>query len=196
MNNIIEVEQQRLHELVWRPDKWMHASWWRAFELSQWQQVYQQSPSCQGAIDNMILRRKDLSFSPILKQLEPRQYQILALETRLMKLFLAMGILVLACPDYLVLRRYRCRLTDIFGEQGCEQLLAIGTFYHSPSQVIYSEEDFIEKAQGIGLSWWYAEKTDCVVYHALKTTFPNYPPQEAPRLGSIFPWLLRIGRFL
>lgn len=196
MNTIIGAEQQRLHDLFWRPGQWMHPSWWEQLELSQWQLVYQQSVACRPLIDQIIIQRKGLPMSPIPRDLDAYQCQFLALETQLMKLFIAMGLLVLASPDYLLFGHYRRHLVEIFGERGCEQLLAIGVFQNSSSQCLYSEDDFIMKAQEIGLSWWYSEKNNCIVYQALGTLFPIQPAKEVPHLGSIIPWLLRVGRFL
>ena len=186
---------QRLHQLTWQAGEWMDEGWWSALSLQPWQLSYQQYPATRPALNRLIAGRLGIAQAPLPGQLTAQQQQLMALEPRLQHLCTALGLLAIACPDYLLLGRYRRQLGLQLGNRACDQLLALGVF-DSTQPAILPAEQLLAGASERGIAWLRASAENCLVCRALQIILPPGSPAAVPALGSAVPWLLRIGRFL
>jgi Type III secretion system subunit len=195
MNGEISSSLQRLHQLAWQAGEWMHQGWWQVLSLTNWQNSYRRHSACRPLLNQLISQRRGFPLHPLPSELTSQQQQLLALEPRLLHLCTALGLLAMACPDYLLLRKYRCRLSVHLGEHGCDQLLTLGTFI-SPEPATLDPESLSEAAQELGVRWLQNGADACPVVAAMQIVLPPIDGTVLPRLESPVPWLLRIGRFL
>ena len=105
------------------PGKTLHTSWWHKLGLSTWMALYQSTPSLARHIDLYIRHAMNMpelivtpsSFSDI-------QKSMFTSVKRLPKLIVALGLLLLECPDYLLRREYRQQLETVLDEMSINQL--------------------------------------------------------------------------
>lgn len=191
----ISASLQRLHQLAWQPGQWMDSDWWQTLSLQPWQESYQRHPVLRPALDALIVSRRGFPLQALPASLTPFQEQLLALESRLPRLCMALGLLALSCPDYLLMGDYRRQLSSVLGTHGCDLLLALGGFPDQQSPTLVPEE-LAASALARGVAWLRHSAGDCVACQTLVITLPPEPELAVPELGPAFPWLLRIGRFL
>jgi len=195
MNAVITAPLQRLHQLSWQAGEWMDEGWWQALSLTPWQHCYQRYPASRGRLNHLIARRCRETLSPLPASLSAQQLQLLSLEEQLPRLCTALGLLAIACPDYLLLGEYRRQLSLSLGERGCDQLLVLGSFTTPPLGMLTAEQ-LPAAAQARGIGWLRSAAQQCPVIAALQMVLPPAEVASEPQLGSPVPWLLRIGRFL
>lgn len=195
MTMTISSSLQRLHQLAWQAGEWMHQGWWHALSLTHWQHSYHRHSACRSLLNQLIAQRRRFPLNPLPLELTSQQQQLLALEPRLLHLCTALGLLAMACPDYLLLGKYRRQLSVSLGEYGCDQLLTLGTFL-SPESATLAPEALSEAAQKLGIRWLQNEADACPVVAAMQIVLPPVDRAVLPVLESPVPLLLRIGRFL
>ncbi|AUH50662.1 hypothetical protein CXB49_07530 [Chromobacterium sp. ATCC 53434] len=191
----IPADLQRLHQLAWRAGAWMDDGWWHELGLSPWRQSYLQHPACRPALDRLIAQRRGFPQTPLPATLTAQQQAMLALEPRLPRLLAALGLLAMACPDYLLLGRYRRPLAASLGERACDQLLALGVFA-APRPPDLAPEQVAAAALDLGTRWWRSGNAACPARTALSILQPPGPAEAMSAMGDAIPWLMRIGRFL
>lgn len=114
---------RRLHTLWWQPGREMATGWWMALGLSQWQQPYARQPLLRPALDRLVANR--LGHCGAVPTMSSVAESLLADDRRRDALCLALGLWVLRCPDYLLLRRYRAALSPMLDAHALNQLQAL-----------------------------------------------------------------------
>ncbi len=112
--------QQQLHQLWYQPGRIMHAGWWTSLGLDAWRDAYATQPLVRPSLDQLITDR--LGHQGRVPQLDGLATTLLENETRRDALCLAMGLWVLRCPDYLLLRTYREALSRVLDDRAQNQL--------------------------------------------------------------------------
>ncbi|MCT4700520.1 hypothetical protein MUA02_01180 [Enterobacteriaceae bacterium H20N1] len=116
----------RVFQLWWQPGEQMHGDWWQRLELYGWQAKYTQlSLGARRELDRLICQRRAFPKpmdSAEFAELSPLQQALLRAGQRMPMLLLAMGLLLLDCPDYLLWRPYRETLSCWLSEAQLEQL--------------------------------------------------------------------------
>ena len=195
---MFSIPVQRLHELAWQPGRWMHEAWWHYLGLASWKNSYQHYKSCQPAIDQLIIYKRQFPQQPLPGDLDDNASILITLEPKLPRLIIALGLIALACQDYLLLGRYRRLLaTSPLGAQGCDQLLALFPSWNSDPALL-EEEQLLEETTRRGIQWLMRDM-DYNVIQALMITFPPImiTNQEIPNPdNSVFPILTKLARFL
>lgn len=193
---MISAAVQRLHQLAWQPGKWMHERWWQHLDLAEWRDSYQRYPVCQHAIDRLIVANKGFPQHVLPGSLNEEETLIIMLESKLHRLMTAMGLVVLACQDYLLLGRYRRILAPQLGEHGCDQLLALYPNWNTEPASL-SESELIDESTQIGVQWLSMQADNHIPSQALLTLLPPVEvPSSMPVLPPALPTLIKLARFL
>ncbi|RQR48090.1 type III secretion system subunit [Burkholderia sp. Bp9126] len=179
----------------------MHDDWWAHLGLEAWRDNYRRYPTCRSAIDRLIVMRRGYPVTTLPGALDDRQHQLLAVESRIGTLIIALGAIALDCADYLLMKAYRDQLASHLGGQGCAQLLALHAGWRSTARV--SEPSCIlDAATSAGIRWWQRDAGSCIVSTLLGSRLPPFcaPPAPdelpAPTGKSAADTLLKIARFL
>lgn len=185
---------RRLHLLAWQPGADLHADWWGRLGLASWQADYLRHPACRQAIDREIVARRGFPHEPLPGALDAKQTALLVLEPQLPRLLVALGLIVLDCPDYLLLGAYRRVLAIPLGHRACDQLLALPQAWRGGGARLAAEA-LVAGAAAAGAAWWARDQHGCPVRRALAGLFPlgegpDPPPEPAADC------LLRVERFL
>jgi Type III secretion system subunit len=220
--SIINAKITRLHQLAWRPGAFMHSQWWFSLQLLAWRPYYWCDQSAEGeaieelcqaangelnfqqrqdplrqALDQLICQKRCFPLAPLPAILSADQQQLLALESRLGKLLVAVGLQLLGSPDYLLRGHYRRVLAPLLGWQALDQLWALWRQGDQPAQL--PVEKLVVQAQQCAYQVINSYLTDDPVWQALSVILPPPLPASAPAAVSpdnplIF--LFRVARFL
>ncbi len=183
-----------LHRLAWQPGADMHADWWQRLELARWRHDYQRHPACRAAIDREIVVRRGFPDRPLPGVLDGRQSALLTLVPRLPGLVVALGLIALDCPDYLLMGAYRRALAAHLGSRACDQLLAL----HRPwrgERTLPATAALVSGAAAAGAHWWARDGQGCPARMALALLLPA-GDGPAPPMATAADCLLRVERFL
>ncbi|KWN63604.1 type III secretion system domain-containing protein [Burkholderia ubonensis] len=192
-------ELSRLHQIGWQPGAVMHDDWWSYLGLERWRDSYVRYSSCRAAVDQLIVHRRGYPTAALPARLNEQQAAMMALEPRLNELAIAAGLIVLDCPDYLVMKPYRDRLSSHLGERGCSQLLTLHSGWDA-GRCIAKPADLIETALHASSHWWHRDSVSCVVAALLASRLP--PPETVDSAKPALPRdsmptrLIKIARFL
>ncbi|KLU21532.1 hypothetical protein EOS_35550 [Caballeronia mineralivorans PML1(12)] len=193
----VSADIARVHRLAWCPGESMEAAWWSHLDLGEWQDEYIREPSCRSALDAAIVRRRGFPVKPLPAELTDVQRRLMALERRLHRMIIALGLVALDAPAYLVLGEYRRALKPWLDDAAMNQLLVL----HVRRRVACEEEivasDFITRARSTGQAWLDNELADCPVWRALEIRLPPGPEKrvEVPA-GDALSTLVKLSRFL
>ncbi|MGF1740031.1 hypothetical protein L4C34_02910 [Vibrio profundum] len=198
----LDLATSRWYQLAYTPGKWMSSSWWEALELSQWRGFYSQSLQCQQALDELICTKRGFPNDNLFRPSTNWQKTLLEDIERLPKLLTALGLIRLARPDYLMLRRFKTALQVYLTIEELEQLLTI-----------FPEEQFIDsrlkvQAEPISeqylpqlalyLGWSGICQSD-LIWQAVAILFPAHFVAEGANddaFGLLQRWYVRLRRLL
>ncbi|MEW9809476.1 MAG: type III secretion system domain-containing protein [Candidatus Symbiodolus clandestinus] len=218
---MIAAEIIRLHQLAWRPGVVMHFQWWAQLQLSSWHPYYlkgqvdasdisallpstesslRDSPwqaSLQQAIDRLICQKRRFPIAALPAQLSGQQCRLLALEDRLGKLLVALGLQLLGSPDYLLRGHYRRVLAPLLGWQALDQLWTL--WRQGDHSAELPPEKLVEQAQQCAYQVLNSQLKTDPVWQTLLIQLPPPLPAAAPAAVSFdtpLTLLFRIARFL
>jgi hypothetical protein len=188
-------ELQRLHHLAYSPGSWMSECWWSHLGLARWQDSYQRFATCRPALNRLIRQRRALDWTTLPACLTPRQRDLLALESRFVRLITTLGLVALNCPDHLLHKRHRQALLPHLQPHHCNQLLGLHQGW-SHTEPAVPAAVLAATALQVGARWWQRDATPCPVADVLSLHLP--PASEGPvsQADNAVPWLFKIGRFL
>jgi hypothetical protein len=219
---IINPEITRLHQLAWHPGAFMHSQWWSSLQLAAWRPVYWgeqetadetleeslqafesaltpqdlQNPLRQ-AVDHFICQKRCFPSAPLPAMLSADQQRLLALEPRLGKLLLAIGLQLLGSPDYLLHGRYRRVLAPLLGWQSLDQLWTLWRQGDQPAQC--PAEQLVIQAQQCAYQVINTYLLRDPIWQALSVMLPPPLPAATPAaviLDNPLALLFKIARFL
>lgn len=219
---IINAEITRLHQLAWRPGAFMHRQWWLSLELVAWRPYYWADQTTAGealgepcqaveralsfqqlqaplrqAVDQLICQKRHFPLAPLPAMLSTDQQQLLALESRLGKLLVAVGLQLLGSPDYLLRGHYRRVLAPLLGWQALDQLWALWRRGDQPA--LLPVEKLVIQAQQCAYQTIDTYLTQDPIWQALAVILPPPLPVSTPAaviLDNPLTLLFRIARFL
>lgn len=186
---------QRWHQWGWQPGHWMHEDWWQHLGLGAWRSVYRSRAACRPSIDRLILQHRCIAWTALPARLDARQRALLALEPRLPRLIIALGVVALNCPDHMLLKDSRLALEPYLDEGRCNQLLALHRDWSCSVQALPAE-DLSQAALHAGTRWWLRDAEPTPLNDLLTLRLP--PVAEGPLSvrDSAVQWLTKVGRFL
>jgi len=192
---LIDARIDRLHRLAWQPGASMHDAWWPRLGLGDWRFVYRGTPSCRPAVDAAIVARRGFPTRPLPAALPARSAALLELAPQWTRYITALGLVMLDCPEHLLLGENRKALAHVLDERDCEQLLAIlgqWSTEHAPEPATR----LADAALDAGARWW-ARDTGADMTCLLLTTLlaPVEPVGDMPR-SLAADWMIRIARYL
>lgn len=190
----------RFFRLLRQPGLQMHGDWWLRLGLQDWQDKYTQlSPGSRRELDRLICRRRGYPVSQgnaISSEFTLMQEALLRAESRMPMLLLAMGLLLLECPDYLLWRPYRKVLSSWLSETQIERLQVLWrngqkTPQIKPEQLVLSAQNRAQVALELVLR-------EDPVWQALRYTLPvvDTPHSAALPTTSAEKMFMRLERFL
>ncbi len=220
---MINAEITRLYQLAWRPGAFMHSQWWSSLQLLAWRPYYWADQAAEGAalieepcqavasalsfqqlhsplrqaVDQLICQKRRFPLAPLPARLSTDQQELLALEPRLGKLLLAVGLQLLGSPDYLLRGHYRRVLAPLLGWQALDQLWALWRQGDQPAQL--PVEKLVSQAQQCAYQVFNTYLTPDPIWQALTVILPPPLPASAPAaviLDNPLTLLFRIARFL
>lgn len=186
---------QRLHQWGWQPGHWMHEDWWPHLGLVPWRSVYRSRAACRPSIDRLILQHRGIAWTSLPARLDARQRAMFALEPRLPRLIVALGVVALNCPDHLLLKDSRLALEPYLDERRCDQLLALRRDWSGTEQALPAEA-LSQAALHAGTRWWLRDVEPDPLSYLLTLRLP--PVADAPLSvrDNAVQWLTKVGRFL
>lgn len=181
------------------PGKTMHPSWWQKLGLSAWQAPYLHTPSLARHIDMHICRRVDMPESIVLPALfSETQKLMFACAKRLPRLIVALGLLLLGCPDYLLRREYRQQLETVLDEMSINQLWMLWRGQLQEPGI--AAEQLIEVAWDYGYHNLAELQQDDPLWSTLRLQLPvakdNFQPDVMFAADVVWSEFRRLERFL
>ncbi|MGC7406730.1 type III secretion system domain-containing protein [Pandoraea pneumonica] len=129
----------QLARLIWQPGRYMDERWWRKFDMSALQYVYQHRLATRAAIDRQLNARRgwpnDLSELGTELSLSDTACATLRLVPNVRRVALAYGLHVMGCPDYLLFGDYRRVLVPWLDAWQCDRLLLARRDWPTPGTV-------------------------------------------------------------
>lgn len=186
---------QRLHQWGWQPGHWMHEDWWRQLGLAPWRSVYRSRAACRPSIDRLILQHRGSAWASLPARLDDGQRAMLALEPRLPRLIVALGVVALNCPDHLLLKDRRLALEPYLDERHCDQLLALHRDWSCTEQALPAEA-LSQVALHAGTRWWLRDVEPAPLSDLLALRLPPVADAALSVRDNAVQWLTKLGRFL
>ncbi|CAI1009582.1 type III secretion system domain-containing protein [Serratia quinivorans] len=165
-----------LCRLLWQPGAWLHSQWWSALELASWRHCYPTLDDIsQRELDRLICQRRGfpLPMMPV-PELNPLRLALLRALPRLPALLTALGLVLLACPGYLIWRPYRQALSSCLHDQQLQQLAAI--WRGGTAKPLYSPTELPDRALALGHHCLSRGLTHEPLWQAIGFTLPCVTP--------------------
>ena len=182
------------------PGKTMHASWWEELSLTSWASVYGTNNILTRQIDALIIHRGHLpAFPATLNGMTERGQVLSRLSWKLPYFILALGVLLLECPDYLIRREYRTPLAEQLGEEQVQLLWML--WRGGEKNPALSADELVLYAHQLGYQAVELCFATDPVWQVLRLHLPVPPPEEHEvhmtfDKEAIFSELQRLERFL
>ncbi|KML17784.1 hypothetical protein VL10_24105 [Leclercia adecarboxylata] len=161
-------------QLLWQPGLRLHEHWWIRLDLSHWEKNYPLlSPKGQRELDRLICHRRQFPLASNnlpLSNHSALQSALIRADRRMPVLLLALGLLLLECPDYLLWRPYREVLSSHLSHVQLEQLQILWRRGRRSPQL--SPADLIQGAQMTGLTALSLELQNEPVWQAISYSLP------------------------
>lgn len=186
---------QRLHQWGWQPGHWMHEDWWPHLGLAPWRSVYRSLATCRPSIDRLILQHRGVAWTSLPARLDAEQRAMFALEPRLPRLIVALGVVALNCPDHLLFKDNRLALEPYLSERSCDQLLALHRGW-SGNEHALPAETLSRAALHAGTRWWLRDVEPAPLSDLLTLRLPPVTDAALSNRDNAVQWLTRVGRFL
>lgn len=192
---VLTPELQRLYQLAHTPGSWMNEAWWTHLGLAGWQESYERFTGCRASLDRLIAQRRAWHWSTLPARLSPLQQELLALESRFVRLITALGLVALNCADHLLHKSHRQALWPCLEAHHCNQLLGLHQGW-SDSEAALPAAALADTALQAGARWWQRDLTPCPVTDVLALHLAPVSEGPGSPTDNAHHWLIKIGRFL
>lgn len=189
-------ELEQFSRLLWQPGKTLHHDWWNRLGLASWEVVYPRlTGSTMRELNRVITLRRcfpDEQFH-LTGEFNGLQRALLRSFERLPMLMTAFGLLLSACPDYLLLKPWRTEIARQLSETQLQQVWCLWRSGLRTPDI--APENIVQHLQQLGIASLQRSLHDDPVWRALSYTLPEPRGIEPPEKGAT-ELFMRLERFL
>lgn len=186
----------RLYHLFIRPGYHLHEEHWRQTSLADWRDDYMHSPALRPAIDRQLRKTLAWRWPTEGAKLTQKHRDWLSWLPDMPRLILALGLVHLSCPDYVLLGEYRKALEPSLGVQALNQLA--GLWQGEGHQPELTPDELMPGALQMGMRLFALQNEQDWVWNMIWHTLPSVPEGEVPDLSTevVYRQMHRLRRFI
>lgn len=186
----------KLYHLFIRPGYHLHEDHWNRTSLANWRDEYMKSPALRPGIDRQLRKALAWRWPKEGANLTQKHRDWLSWLPDLSRLVLALGVMQLSCPDYLLLAEYRNALMPHLDTQTLNQLAGI---WQGPArQPAFAPEGLLNGALEMGIRLFSHQNEQDWVWNMVRHTLPAGSEGEMPDVSaeSVYRQMHRLRKFI
>nr|WP_249428051.1 type III secretion system domain-containing protein [Enterobacter asburiae] len=179
-----------------RPGYHLHEDHWKRTSLVNWRDEYMKSPALRPCIDRQLRKALAWRWPKEGASLTQKHRDWLSWLPDLPRLVLALGVMQLSCPDYLLLAKYRNVLMPHLDTQTLNQLA--GIWQGTPQQPAYAPEDLLKGALQMGIRLFSHQNEQDWVWNMVRHTLPSGSEGEVSDVSAeyVYKQMHRLRKFI
>ncbi len=186
----------KLYHLFIRPGYHLHEERWRQTALAGWREEYMNSPALRPGIDRELRKALAWRWPKEGAKLTQKHRDWLCWLPELPRLIMALGLMHLSCPDYVLLGEYRKALEPALGMQALNQLA--GLWQGKGGQPDLTPDALPYGALQVGMRLFAHQNEQDWVWKMIWHTLPAGQEGESPDVSSesVYRQMHRLRRFI